>query len=384
MIPQYELKAEDIRAYTVNLLREHVKLDVAGYVCTTDMILDVVLKASAENSSIEAACNDLENVADSNTIRGYLNAVLDVKELRQQENEMNAALAECIPEHMPRSRVEVAIDFHDEPFYGKQADLRKVTCSGQAKKGSSHFIRIATAYVIWRQVRLTLALRYVLPGETALDILKFLLDRLQTLGFQQILVLYLDKGFASTAVMNHLKDREQPAIIACPIRGKEGGTRALCHGRSSYVTDYTFTDGTTARLALKATLVPDKTGKRRRKWLAFIVVLLDWSPDKVHDQYRRRFGIECSYRIVRRVRATTTSRNPVVRFFLLAVGLVLVNAWVFLRWEFARLIAPGFRRVDKTRLRFHRFTRLLIRAIEDIYDVVMAIPASQSPESVIY
>jgi len=150
------------------------------------------------------------------------------------------------------------------------------------------------------------------------------------------------------------------------------------------VTDYTFTDGTTARLALKATLVPDKTGKRRRKWLAFIVVLLDWSPDKVHDQYRRRFGIECSYRIVRRVRATTTSRNPVVRFFLLAVGLVLVNAWVFLRWEFARLIAPGFRRVDKTRLRFHRFTRLLIRAIEDIYDVVMAIPASQSPESVIY
>jgi len=227
MIPQYELKAEDIRAYTVNLLREHVKLDVAGYVCTTDMILDVVLKASAENSSIEAACNDLENVADSNTIREYLNAVLDVKELRQQENEMNAALAECIPEHMPRSRVEVAIDFHDEPFYGKQADLRKVTCSGQAKKGSSHFIRIATAYVIWRQVRLTLALRYVLPGETALDILKFLLDRLQTLGFQQILVLYLDKGFASTAVMNHLKDREQPAIMPAPS-GEKKAEPELC------------------------------------------------------------------------------------------------------------------------------------------------------------
>jgi hypothetical protein len=384
MIPQYELKAEDIRAYALKLLKDHMKLEVAGYVCTTDVILDVLLKASAESSSIEAASNDLKDVADSNTIREYLNAALDIKELREQESEMNAALAECIPESMPRTKVEVAIDYHDEPFYGKQANLREVTCSGQAKKGTTHFVRIASAYVIWRQVRLTLALRYVLPDESALDILEILLNRLQELGFHEILVLYLDKGFASTKIIDHLKERKQPTIIACPIRGKDGGTRALCQGRKSYRTDYTFTDGTSATLAFKATLVPDKSGKRRRKWLAFIVIELDWPPEKVHHEYRRRFGIECSYRILRRVRAMTTSRNPAVRFFLLAVGLILVNAWVFLRWEFARLCAPGLRRVDEARLRFHRFTRLLIRAIEDIYDVVMAIPTSQSPESVIY
>ncbi len=384
MIHPFELKAEDIRAYTTNLIKEHLHLNVDGYICTTDMILDVLVKASAESSSVEATCADLEQVADSNTIRAYLNAVLDVKELRKQESEMNAALAECIPESMPYTKIEVAIDYHDEPFYGKQVDLRKVTCSGQAKKGTTHFIRIASAYVIWRQVRLTLALRYVLPDESALDILKILLNRLLELGFREILVLYLDKGFASTKIIDHLKERKQPAIIACPIRGKEGGTRALCHGRKSHLTDYTFTDGTSATLALKASLVPDKSGKRRRKWLAFIVIELDWPPEKVHHEYRRRFGIECGYRILRRVRALTTSRNPVVRFFLLAVGMILVNAWVFLRWEFARLLAPGLRRTDEARLRFHRFTRLLIRAIEDIYDVVMAIPASQSPKSVIY
>lgn len=384
MIPQYELKAEDIRAYTLDIVKDHVKLDVSGYRCTSEVILDVVLKASAESSSIEAASNDLQAAADSNTIREYLNIGLEIQALREQENEMNAALAECIPNSMPRTNVEVAIDFHDEPFYGKGAGLREVTCSGQAKKGSTHFIRIASAYVIWRQVRLTLALRYVLPDENALDILKILLIRLQELGFGQIRVLYLDKGFASTKIINYLKERKQPAIIACPIRGKDGGTRALCQGRKSYRTHYTFTDGTPATLALKATLVPDKSGKRRRKWLAFIVIELDWLPEKIHHVYRRRFGIECSYRLLRRVRAMTTSRNPAVRFFLLAVGMILVNAWVFLRWEFARLLAPGLRRVDETRFRFHRFTRWLIRAIEDVYDVVMAIPASQSPESVIY
>ena len=83
MIPQYELKAEDIRAYTLKLLKDHVKLKVAGYVCTTDVILDVLLKASAESNSIEAASNDLQGAADSNTIREYLYAVLDIQELRE-------------------------------------------------------------------------------------------------------------------------------------------------------------------------------------------------------------------------------------------------------------------------------------------------------------
>jgi putative transposase len=210
-----------------------------------------------------------------------------------------------------------------------------------------------------------------------------LLRRLTTLGFT-FKVLYLDKGFASTAIIEYLTRRGQPAIIACPIRGKDGGTRALCKGRKSYLTEYTFTDGMPANLAIIASLVPDKTGRRRRKWLAFIVISLDWSPHKIYQEYRRRFGIECSYRLMRRVRASTTSRNPALRFFLLGIGLVLVNVWVFLRWEFARLMARGPRRVDPSRFRLYRFTRLLIRAIEAFCGVVMSIPTHQSPQSVIY
>jgi IS4 transposase len=83
---------------------------------------------------------------------------------------------------------------------------------------------------------------------------------------------------------------------------------------------------------------------------------------------------------MRRVRASTTSRNPTLRFFLLGIGLVLVNAWVFLRWELAR----GPRRVDPERFRFHRFTRFLIRSIEAVYGPVMSIPTHQPPEFVIY
>lgn len=383
MILEHWLKTEDVRQQTVKILSENLSMNVAGYRCDTTMIWDVVLKASVERVSIEATCADLEEVADSNTLREHLNEALPLADLRLQESEMNDALAASIPVSMGRGRVEAAIDFHDEPFYGKTAQVKAMTCRGQAKKGTTHFIRIASAYVIWRQVRLTLAVVYVLPGDTTLDILKRLLARLKTLDFSAK-VLYMDKGFASTGVIRYLTRCQQPAIIACPIRGKDKGTRSLCAGRSSYRTTYAFTDGTLAQLAAVATLVPDKSGQRRRKWVLFIVIHLDWAPHKIYHEYRRRFGIECSYRILRQARASTTSLNPALRFFLLGIGLLLVNTWVFLRWEFARAPGPGPSRVDPDRFRFHRFVRFLVRAIEDIYGVVSSIPTHRNPQSVIY
>lgn len=383
MILEHRLRAEDVRQQIMKTVTKHMPLQVKGYSCTTEMIVDVVLKASAESSSLDAACEDLESAADGNTVRAYLNDALKIGDLTDQEEQMNQMLAESIPSSMKRENVEIAIDYHDEPFYGKSADLLAVTCRGKAKKGTTHFVRIASAYVIWRQVRLTLAVKYVLPEHDTLTVLTDLLERLKGLGFRSK-VLYLDKGFSSTDIITYLTHSQQPALIACPIRGKTGGTRALCVGRKSYRTSYTFTDGTQADLALVATLVPDKSGKRRRKWLAFIVIHLDWSPHKIYHSYRRRFGVECSYRLLRRVRASTTSRNPALRFFLLGIGLALTNVWVFLRWEFARLLAPGPRRVDPDRFRFYRFTRLLIRSIEAIYGVVLSIPTHLSPQFVIY
>src|SRR5574341_249009 len=83
MILEHELKAEDIHRYTMSILTEHITLKANGYRCTTEMVLDVILKASAESSSIEAACQDLKEVADSNTLRDYLNTALDKIEVRE-------------------------------------------------------------------------------------------------------------------------------------------------------------------------------------------------------------------------------------------------------------------------------------------------------------
>lgn len=312
---------------------------------------------------------------------------MQIEHLRRAEGEMNATLAAKLPALFPTYRLAAAIDSHDEPFYGKSKALRPYCCGGAATAGTTHFFRIATAYVMRRQLCFTLAITYVLPEDSTMTVVQRLYERVSQLQLH-IAVLYLDRGFCQGDVIQYLTKVHQPALLACTIRGKQGGTRQLCRGRKSYRTQYTFTDGTTSEMAVVATLAPDKTGKLRRKWLLFVVIGLDWQPQTVLRHYRSRFGIEASYRLLRQVRIKTTSRNPALRFSLLAFALLLVNVLAFVRSFVARLPGPGPYRLEPILLPLASFVQLLRRSVESIYGVVTACrltrPSAFLANSVIY
>src|SRR5512135_3594774 len=97
---------------------------------------------------------------------------------------------------------------------------------------------------------------------------------------------------------------------------------------------------------------------------AYVLIELRWLPGEVFVLYRRRFGIECSYRAMHHTKAVTTSRNPAVRFFLLGLAFLLENLWVRLRHTVARVPGPGPRRVRLTHFPLRRFITFLARAIE--------------------
>jgi len=202
MIPEYALNAEDIHGMMLNTMETHLRVKTEGYRCSTRQTFHLLLKAVAEGSSLEAVCADSCGAVAGNTLREQLNAALVVDELREQEAEMNAALRASLPVGMPRGGLEVAIDTHDEPFYGKTPQLRAYTCKTRAKAGTSRFFRIASASVIWREVRLTLALTYVLPEDDLLSVVKLLLARLAHADIHAS-VLYLDKGFCSGDIIRY-------------------------------------------------------------------------------------------------------------------------------------------------------------------------------------
>lgn len=375
IIPKEQLKAEDVRQIVERILQEKLAIEGDGYKCSREQVSAVLVKAAVEGQTIESICADLNLKVASNTIRAHLNEALEACELRQQEVAMNNGLMAGVPSELPKRGCAMAIDYHDEPFYGHLPELRSYACHGQAKEGTTHFYRLATLYVMWRQVRVTLALTYVLPEDTMLVVVTRLLERMGHLSFKPS-VLYLDKGFCQGEIITYLRRLNLPAVMACPIRGKagKGGIRAHCRGPRSYCLDYTFTDGTSARLALVATLVPDKTGKKRRKWLAFVLIHLDWSAKKTGQWYRRRFGIESTYRQLGRLRIRTTTRNPALRFFVLGFGFLLLNIWARLRLAASRVIAVGPTRLIPTAFRLHRFCAFLRRAIEKRFGTPDAIP----------
>ena len=205
-------------------LREHLPVQAEGYACTTDDLLNVLVGVAANRGTIESVCTDLVGTPDPETIRGYFNEQLDLPELARRLNE---ALAAEIPQRVWRHPQDIAIDFHDRPYYGKTPQDEGLWVRGQARDGTTRFYRVATAYVMLKGLRVTLAVRFVLPNEGTLTVLDDLLTRLEKLKIR-LARLFLDKGFAGIAVLDELTRRGQPALIACPIRGRTGGTRALC------------------------------------------------------------------------------------------------------------------------------------------------------------
>jgi putative transposase len=364
-------------------LREHVPLTAEGSQCTTDDLMNALLGMAVNRTTLEAVCADL-GLPEAEALRRYFNDQLQVEDLPKLERQLNAALRAEIPPRVWRQARDVAIDFHDRPYYGKQPPEEGLWVRGEARDGTTRFYRVATAYVILNGLRQTLAIRFVVPDQTVVKVLDHLLKCLKTLGIR-LDKLFLDKGFASIAVMEYLTRRHQSALIACPIRGKQGGTRALCKGAKSYRTTYTFESGEqtfTANLAVCRSFTTAKRSqrlKRRAVWLIYILIHLDLAPQQARRWYRRRFGIESSYRCAGQVRGWTTSPNPAYRFVLFAVSFVLLNVWLHLRWLFTQVPRRGRRGLNVTEFQLSRLAKFIRRALERQYGCRNAIQATVAP-----
>lgn len=367
-------------------LNEQLPLQANGYVCTASDLWQIVLGASVKQQTIHGICDSLEQAPSDVAVRGYLNAQLTVARLPDIEAGLNAALAAQIPQRVFKRPRDTAMDYHEQAYYGKTEQAEGLWIRAEAKDGTTRFYRVATAYVIWRDMRVTLAIRFVLPTDDTVGVLSHLLARLKDLNYR-VKTLYLDRGFDGVAVMRFLTQQTRlSAVIACTIRGKDGGTRALCRGRGSYRTRYTFNSpdhGTfTANLAVcKVFTTARRSGRmpRRADWMIFIMIRSAFTPRQVRQAYRRRFGIESSYRCARRTRGWTTSPNPALRFVLIALSLFLVNVWVALRWHFAQLPRRGGRRVLYAHFRLQRLMDWIAHALERIYHPVCNIYPLTTP-----
>ena len=366
----------------------HLPRAAAGDKVSTALLVDVLLHAAATGTSVEAACDTLLDAADANTVRAYLNDQLGIQDLLNLEHWFNRALGSDLPRKVRRAPLEIAIDLHDQPLYAKSEGLRAVACRGEARAGTTHFIRIATAYVIQDGVRLTLALAFVRPTDALSDVVTTLLDRIAELGLR-VRHLWLDRGFAGADVVDAVRLAVVSAVIAWPIRGKRGGTRGLCRGRGSAVRSYTVKRTRRGDCTVSMAVVRLRAQGARKDWMLFALVGGSMTPRQARERYRRRFGVESSYRQMRQVRIRTNSRNPVLRFVYLGIALILVNLWTLLRFRYCQVPGRGRsgRPLDPKRFMLRHlaaFLRLAIELARGVLDRIQASVLPRMAESVVY
>jgi len=90
--------------------------------------------------------------------------------------------------------------------------------------------------------------------------------------------------------------------------------------------------------------------------------------------YRRRFGIESSYRQSHQARIRTSSRKPALRLLFMGVALVLRNIWVWLHAEVMTQPKRGSRQLCLQSMRFVRLLVWLMIEIARHYRLLRKVP----------
>jgi putative transposase len=377
--------AEQVRALCTEVLAEVLPLGVQGYRYADADLYNVLVGAAAQQRSIESVCRQLVQAPSANLVRHYLaERLLDCWAVETLEAHCNDLLTARLPQGLQHQRHQVAIDLHLVPYYGEPAGEVGELRRGEAKAGTTRFHCYATAYLVSNGRRLTLALAYVWAEDALLDVLIELLDRLRALGVR-IRRLFLDRGFASVAILAYLDAQPFTSVVALPKRGER--LKALLVGRRSYRTAYTMRsaeDGeVTFPLWVACHYAAGRRGKHGLEYWPFAVLgqpRCTLPVARLAGQYRARFGIETSYRMMHRVRPATTSRDPALRLLLVTVGWLLANLWVWLKTHLLahtpRPHRAKARRWLEAAFRLDRFCDLLVEAIKTLYGVrhVLAYP----------
>lgn len=132
----------------------------------------------------------------------------------------------------------------------------------------------------------------------------------------------------------------------------------------------------TVDLAIARKYSKGRYRRKRSKWFAYVTYRVRTHPLHIFQFYRRRFGIESTYRQMNRVRARTASTDPALRLLYVGVAFLILNLWVVLKRRMACDVHCHGKRYHHRRFTILRMCHFLIRAIERRLNPVEAITFS--------
>ena len=353
----------------VDCLKENISINIQNDCKQTDLF-NILVGAASKADTVENTAANLKNSWTGRNVRYHLSKFKSFQEL---EKELNKSLITKLPPRIKKRNHKLAIDLNLIPYYGKPTKQEEdYIYRSQAKNGTCSFFAYATIYIIAKNKRLTIAVIGLKKSYTNVAIITYLLDKIQSLNLN-IKTLYLDRGFDSSSVIRWLMALDIPFIMLAIRNGKTGVINQYLKGKKSYKTTHTLNkdrdDRVTFPLWIVCKYLKGKRGKFGLEYLPYVVYKVNISLNYIYQDYRKRFGIETSYRLKNICRIRTTTKNPIIRLLYVGISFLIVNIWIYILWSKISKPRQGGRLVYYFLLTLKQMLGFLSNVINRIYEV---------------
>jgi hypothetical protein len=316
-----------------------------GRLATAEKVLDVLLLAAALASSLSAVVRRFRFGFGHETARKAVDG--NLPDLPRLTEGLLGALYLFGSRGLRRREWVVAVDEHRDPFYGERGTFG--VTGGQKKHGTKYAFGYATAVIVHLRHRFTVGLVALTGGEKPHEVVEALLAQMQKRGLK-LRGLVLDSGFDSGDVLLLLQGRGLSYTVPLRKKGNSKNKRnAVWDLELGAVTEVNWKTDKGNKPVSTLAVVLRRPKERDKKVYAFG----GWGAEEARSQarraalarrwYRKRFGIETSYRQMRQCKARTTKKDARYRLLLIGLALLLRQAWAWLTAQVARQLrlSPG-------------------------------------------
>jgi len=297
----------------------------------SDAVLGTVILASFTNSYVEGSAGFTS--VSGQTVRNHLKKQDPLELVRMNDDVVmklrssGALSKKCI----------LAIDTHDIMYYGDPGAEGIV--GTQPKKGSHWAYKFGSISVLVGGEGLTLAAVPVMHGESKVEHVRMLIEHALSLGIRPKILL-LDGAYNSAEVINYLNSTGMKYIIriAAPIDGIRQGDDFIYRTRG-----HRRREEEQATFRLVAVNGKVRGGKVK---LFVFATNTNLKPRRIRRLFRKRWGIETSYRMINKFLARTTSKLHALRILYFYLAILLYTLWVTLNYhhhEPGRIIAESLK-----------------------------------------
>ena len=219
--------------------------------------------------------------------------------------------------------VDIAIDVHDWLFYGDEET--EMVANTNPSQGTATAYKFVTACVVVEGLRLTLAVVPLPAKEQLPDAVDAVIRR--ACDWIDIRRVFLDRGFYRVSVLQVLQAHDVRYVMRAPAFRQWVDEQSEIQLETDYRTTqsnppYEWVEHT--RFAVPHAQSPDE----KHTFFVTNCTLTEKTVTGLAEAYRRRWGVETSYRVIGDFLAKSRSTAYSVRLFYFLFAVTLYNLWV--------------------------------------------------------